>query len=280
MTNDQVLTGIGATSVGVARARAAESRRADRLFDDPYARDFVGAAARETAMMYEDAAALFWAELGDQVALRTRFLDDCLTDANAAGIRQIVILGAGLDTRAYRLAWRPGTRVVEVDLPDVHAFKDAVLTRRRATPAATRTTVSADLAGDWATALRKAGYDPGEPTFWLLEGLLYSQGPVGCDRLLGQVTELSAAGSELAFDHMAHSPRVDEALRAIDPALVDLWKGGPDDEPGTWLAEYGWAPSVREIADLAAEHGRPAPPAFDPSRPGAVAGQLVHARRP
>lgn len=280
MAGNEVLTGIGATSVGVARARAAESRRADRLFDDPYAQDFVDAAGPEVAMMYEDVAALFWAELGDQVALRTRYLDDRLIDTNAAGIRQIVILGAGLDTRAYRLAWRPGTRVAEVDLPDVHAFKDAVLARRRATPAAARTTVSADLAGDWATALRKAGFDPGEPTFWLLEGLLYSQGPAGCDRLLGQVTELSAAGSELAFDHMSHSARVDEALRAIDPALLDLWKGGPEGDVGTWLAGYGWEPSIRDVAELAAEHGRPAPPAFDPSRPGSVTGQLVHARRP
>lgn len=63
--------------------------------------------------------------------IRTRFYDDYLTAATAAGSRQVVLLAAGLDTRAFRLAWPAGTRVFELDLPGVLAFR-----RRCWTPAA------------------------------------------------------------------------------------------------------------------------------------------------
>jgi methyltransferase (TIGR00027 family) len=85
--------------------------------------------------------------------IRTRFFDDYLAAATAAGCRQVMLLAAGLDTRAFRLAWPQRTRVFEVDLPDVLAFKETVLATRNAAPRRERITVPADLREDWMAEL-------------------------------------------------------------------------------------------------------------------------------
>ncbi len=168
------LRGVAKTALGVAMVRARESRRDDRLFDDPYAQAFVAAvpgAFPEEPKTEEQLAALGpLASLGAvfyvHAVIRTRFFDDYLTAATAAGCRQVVLLAAGLDTRAFRLAWPKDTRVFEVDLPGVLAFKDTVLAARNAVPSCERTTVPADLRGDWTAALAEAGFDRTGPAAW------------------------------------------------------------------------------------------------------------------
>ena len=103
------------------------------------------------------------------MAMRTKFFDDYFT-TTAAGVRQAVILASGLDSRAFRLAWPPGTVVYEIDQPAVIDFKNRVLGDLGAQPTAERRTVGIDLRGDWPAALRDAGFDPGAPTAWLAEG--------------------------------------------------------------------------------------------------------------
>src|SRR5580658_8908009 len=116
---------VSVTGVGVAVLRAQESSRHDRLFDDPYAATFVRAAALAPRRPMGDAA---WLRLGAWIAARTRFLDDLLLDAcQQQGCRQIVILGAGLDARAFRLPWPDQTRLWELDLGDVRTFKESVI---------------------------------------------------------------------------------------------------------------------------------------------------------
>ncbi|HEY2427576.1 MAG TPA: SAM-dependent methyltransferase, partial [Acidimicrobiales bacterium] len=107
--------GVGRTAIGVAALRAAESERSDRLFADPYAARFVAAA--EWVPGATSPALAVW------VAIRTRFLDELVLDATSGKCRQVVLLGAGLDTRAFRLDWPAGVRVFEVDVPDVLDFK-------------------------------------------------------------------------------------------------------------------------------------------------------------
>ena len=149
---------------------------------------------------------------------RTRFFDDFLTAATALGIRQVVILASGLDARGYRLAWPPGTAVYEIDLPDVLSFKAATLARMDATPTADIRTVPIDLRHDWAAALREAGFDTGRPSAWIAEGLLPFLPSDAQDRLLDEITTLSAPGSRLAS----------EVIQMVsDPAAVD--GGGPMD---------------------------------------------------
>jgi methyltransferase (TIGR00027 family) len=93
-------------------------------------------------------------------------------DACVSGCRQVVLVAAGLDTRAFRLSWPAGVSLFEMDLPAVLAFKEQVLTSTDAVPRCHRVAVAVDLREDWLSQLVTAGFQPATPTVWLLEGLL------------------------------------------------------------------------------------------------------------
>lgn len=207
-----IATSVGSTAVFVAAARAAETGRDNPLIRDPYAKllvdgagtggwEFmadegfvakVAAADAEVATMFE--------HMGAYQAVRTHFFDAFFAEAVAAGVRQVVILASGLDSRAYRLQWPAGTTVFEIDQPKVLEYKAATLAESGATPTAQRHEVPIDLRYDWPTALREAGFDPTAPTAWLAEGLLMYLPADAQDRLFEQVTELSAAGSRISVE--------------------------------------------------------------------------------
>ncbi len=129
------LSPVSRTALAVARVRAYESSRPEPLFTDPYALAFI--AASGTPMPTAAPAGPLAQWLVARGIMRTRFYDDRLLAAAADG-GQVVVLAAGLDTRAYRLAWPPGTRLFEIDLPAVLDFKQEVLDEqgpRRAAPA-------------------------------------------------------------------------------------------------------------------------------------------------
>ncbi|HMC71670.1 MAG TPA: SAM-dependent methyltransferase, partial [Mycobacteriales bacterium] len=196
-----VLTGVPKTALGVARIRAGESVRPDHLFNDPYAAAFVAALPDAYAAdKRSDDARAVGARIAMHVVIRTRFYDDYLLAATAHGVRQVVLLAAGLDTRAFRLDWPSGTSVFELDLPDMVEFKEGVLTSTGATPTAARRVVPADLTADWAGALTDAGLDPTRPTAWLIEGLLVYLTYGDAARLLATVGDLSAPGSRLSCE--------------------------------------------------------------------------------
>lgn len=177
-----IKTSVGSTAVMVAAARAIETEQPDPLIRDPYARLLVnnaGAAVLWEAMLDpevvakieaidEESAARIQHMRGYQ-AVRTHFFDSYFADAVDAGIRQVVILASGLDSRAYRLDWPAGTVVYEIDQPQVLDYKSATLADSGATPSADRREVAIDLREDWPAALRAAGFDPTKPTAWLAE---------------------------------------------------------------------------------------------------------------
>jgi O-methyltransferase involved in polyketide biosynthesis len=164
MKSSESLSGVGETALGAAMMRARESLRPDRLFDDPYADAFVAAAPEAFADGPADsdngALAALEAAFSSAVVVRTRFYDDYLLAACAAGCRQVVLLAAGLDTRAFRLNWPDRVRLFELDLPEVLAFKEGVLARRRAAPRCARTALPVDLREDWPAQLTDAGFEP------------------------------------------------------------------------------------------------------------------------
>lgn len=207
-----IASSVGTTAVMVAAARAAETASADPLIDDPYARILVeGAGGGVWGLMLDEdwlaraveidpeGAALF-THMGNYQAVRTRFFDDFFAAAGDAGIRQVVILASGLDSRAYRLAWPTGTTVFEIDQPKVLEYKASVLSEHGVQTTATRREVAIDLRQDWPKALRDAGFDAAAPTAWLAEGLLMYLPADAQDRLFGQITELSAPGSRIAAE--------------------------------------------------------------------------------
>jgi methyltransferase (TIGR00027 family) len=278
MESQEGLIGVGKTALGIAQARAMESRRDDRLFDDPYADAFV-AAAPEPVVDAELAATGVVRNVIHGVIVRTRFFDDYLRQACAAGCRQVVLLAAGLDTRGFRLSWPQGVRLFELDLPDVMAFKDRVLTGQAARPRCPRMAVPVDLRQDWETPLTQAGFTPTLPTAWLAEGLLMYLSSDEATRLLTTVGELSAPHSQLAFDHRHPLDALLSEARAI-PALqpyTSLWKGGLGAGTLDWLTDHGWDTQAHDRDDYAASLGRPAP---DPSSATLITAGRPTATRP
>jgi methyltransferase (TIGR00027 family) len=276
----------------VAAARAVESARDDRLFDDPYASLFVKAAAAELAAWATPQGELLRQAMGDYFAIRTRFFDRYLRDAVAAGCRQVVILAAGLDTRAYRCDWPAPVRLFELDRPDVFAFKDTVLAGHPPARGCERIAVVTDLREDWPRDLLAHGFDPREATAWLVEGVLVYLTERDGDRMLARIGELTGAGGELGVEYgsrsMFHSEQAQAAL--ADPAadkqsasalhtLASLWRNESETDPLDWLASHSWAADARELAAAAQEYGRPVPPAFDPAVPGTARIGLITGRR-
>jgi methyltransferase (TIGR00027 family) len=264
---EQPLGEVGETALGAALMRAEESERPDRLFEDPYARAFVDAAPPifpDGPVDDPEIDALAEA-FRDQVAVRTRFYDDVVTSACRDGCRQVVVLGAGLDVRAFRLAGLDGpppVRLFELDLPAVLAFKQRVLDAAGATPRCERTTVPVDLSGDWSTALVDAGFDPAVSTVWTAEGLLAYLSSADAAALLASVERCSAPGSRLALENASLA---DDALlgRARDlmaaSGMDDLWRGGFDDDAAGRIRRLGWEVRVHEGATVAARVGRHGP---------------------
>jgi methyltransferase (TIGR00027 family) len=195
-----------------------------------------------------------------------RFLDEFLAAAGNSGLRQVVILGSGLDTRAYRLWWPPGTTVYEIDRPEVLDFKAEVLAGLQATPAVNRREIGADLRQDWLAALHRAGFDATQPTVWVVEQLLVGYLPPDAqNRLLRDVTEASAAGSRFATDHMAiWTPARQQAREAfveswrrkgLEVDLGSLTYPGEYGHVPAYLGAHGWEAVERNVVELFAEVG-------------------------
>jgi methyltransferase (TIGR00027 family) len=196
-------------------------------------------------------------------AVRTHFFDAHFAAAVAAGIRQVVILASGLDSRAYRLDWPTGTTVYEIDQPKVLAYKSETLASHGATPSADRREVPIDLRQDWPAALIAAGFDPKAPTAWLAEGLLMYLPADAQDRLFAQITELSAPGSRIAAETAAsHADERRQAMRdrfdRITAQLgiertVDIQELIYHDDDradvADWLNEHGWQATGQNSGD-------------------------------
>lgn len=271
---DRPTTGVSRTAVIIAQARATEQQRPDRLFDDPLAEPLVDAVGW---IQVADAGRLNQ----DHFVLRTRFFDDYFASACAGGCTQVVLLAAGLDTRAFRLDWPDSLSVFEVDLPALLAFKTAVLGVQRAQPRCHRVVVASDLRGDWSTDLLGAGFDATRPTAWLVEGLLMYLDNAENDRLVADISRLSAPGSTLGLEHvntaytrLPQMQAVHERLRKVGAS----WRSTVED-PCRWLGEHGWRATVMPQTELAARHGRPVPTLTDPEVVGEARMWLVQADR-
>ena len=193
--------------------------------------------------------------------IRTRYYDDFLLDACDRGCRQVVLVGAGLDGRAYRLPWPVGVRWWEIDLPEVLAFKEQVLVAVAALPRCQRFTVAADVRAAWPQLLLDAGLRRGEQTAWLLEGLLTYLTADEAARLLAGIAELCSHGSRLACEEPA--ARGDgHPQQPVTPRLAPfaaMWKGGLGVPTSQWLIERGWQVQVASRSAVSARLGRPAP---------------------
>ncbi|TGB14487.1 SAM-dependent methyltransferase [Streptomyces sp. MZ04] len=253
---------VGITAVAVAMARARESGRVDGMFHDPYAQSFVDAA---NAVLGADewSSLVSWVDLFySRGVVRTRFIDDFVCDAATRGCTQVVLLGAGLDARAYRLPV-PDADVFEVDTPSVFAFKDQVLGNAGARPTSrSRTAVHADLREDFAARLAGTSFDPSRPTAWVAEGVLPYLTADQARHVVTDVARLSAPGSRLVFEHADKSgpdPRAAAAALTTPGAdrISTMVRGGLGPEGRDWVAGQGWSIQITERDELGPRYGRP-----------------------
>lgn len=278
-------TSVGATATMVAAARAIATKADNALIDDRFAEPLVRAvgvdfltkwAAGDLAAADVDDDDSSWKlqQMPDAMAVRTRFFDAFFREATQAGIRQAVILASGLDARAYRLDWPAGTTVFEVDQPQVIAFKTSTLADLGAQPTADRRAVAIDLRNDWPAALIEAGFDHTQPTAWIAEGLLGYLPPEAQDRLLDNISALSAAGSRLATEAIPDMSEVDhEQAREMMRKATEKWRAhgfdlqfselgyeGDRNDVAVYLDSLGWRSTAKPMSQLLADNGLPAMP--------------------
>jgi methyltransferase (TIGR00027 family) len=262
---------VGATATMVAAQRVLSTR--EGLIDDPFAEPLVRAVgldffvrALDGEIDLGDVGPRFSMERAAQgMAVRTRWFDKLFTDAAAAGVRQAVILAAGLDARAYRLPWPDGTVVYEVDQPEVIDFKTKTLTGLGAKPTADRRTVAIDLRNDWPKALRDNGFDSTQPTAWIAEGLLIYLPSEAQDLLFDRINELSAPGSRVATEHIPdvsmfsdeRSQQISERLKQYghDIEMGDLIYHDERSDVIEYLTGHGWDVSAQKTPDAYAANG-------------------------
>jgi methyltransferase (TIGR00027 family) len=282
----EITQSVGSTALGVAAARAAETESENPLIRDPFARVFLDAVGDGMWSLYADPTLLAQASeidpqvqaraqmLVDFMATRTAFFDEFFLEAADSGVRQVVILAAGLDARAWRLRWPDGTVVYELDQPKVLGFKTATLQRHGATPTAQLVNVPIDLRQDWPKALREAGFDPERPSAWSAEGLVRYLPAQAQDLLFERIDALSAPGSRLASnvpgegfidpdlvqrqrDEMQRMRAVAAQVTDADmPAVEDLWYAEERTALPGWLRDRGWEASAVDFPGLMARYGR------------------------
>jgi methyltransferase (TIGR00027 family) len=242
---------VGSTARWTAAARALEREREAALLDDPWAERLAGEAGMAWLRQQRPDATL-------PMVLRTRFFDEWLGGCVGGGIRQAVLLGTGLDTRAWRLTWPEGFTVYELDRAAVLDAKAVALEAVGATEACHRVPVAADLAERWSGSLLTAGLDPTMPAIWLAEGLLFYLPDDLVRGVLRDVTRLSAAGSRLGFDIPNRAVLSSPYTRAwieMQTAAGAPWLGTMDD-PAAELGALGWRASVTQPGEGDTGHGR------------------------
>ena len=282
-----IVTSVGLTALGVAAARAIETGRDGALVRDHFAGPFVRAAdppqPMPTSPQDPATAADHWSWMADFLAVRSRYFDEYFAAASRSGIRQVVLLAAGLDARAHRLDWPAGTRVFEVDQPGVLEFKERVLAEQGAQPACERQVVDTDLRENWTKALTEAGFDPSAPTAWLVEGLTPYLPAAAEQQLFDEIDRLSAPGSQVGVEwvHDITAMVDDQAFhQSSDELGVDLrqiWSTEPRTPADERLRGLGWAVDAESLAAAGARWDR----GFDASGGQLVGehGRLATARR-
>ncbi len=187
---------------------------------------------------------------------RTRHIDSLLIEELEHSLAQLLILGAGNDSRAYRFHERlQGVRVFEVDFPGTQAWKKERLAQALGALPAHVTYVPIDLNTlPLAAALAAAGYDPGRRTFAIWEGVSYYLSAWAVEDVLRTVAQGSSAGSSLVFDYALQSfvdaqytsdraRKVAEAhARLGEPFIFGLAEGSTEAYLGGW--------GLRLISDL------------------------------
>jgi methyltransferase (TIGR00027 family) len=202
------------TALMVAAYRARATRRVDPICSDPWANGLAGAVGLELSIAFDR----HFPHMELWIALRTAFLDAQVSHAtDARGVSQVVLLGAGFDARAARLA-RPGVRFFEVDHPATQAEKRARLAELAGYPVDAAAFVSCDFESgqDFVDQLSAAGFDTGSPAVILWEGVVAYLSEEAVRATLRRVAEALHADSPIYFDYVGRRLAEGERIKESD----------------------------------------------------------------
>jgi methyltransferase (TIGR00027 family) len=243
-------------NVAICRAIAAHEPREEIRGRDSLAEIFLSEEARKS-LTVPAARPLILGKLAavspggyEYFLARTAYLDALVEQSLLDNVPQIVFLGAGYDTRAYRFAnLAHDTRIFELDTEATLQHKQALLQQAGVEIPEALTFVAVDFTrDDWAQVLDSAGYESSQRTLFVWEGVTYYLSPRAVDATLEVVQRHSPAGSTIAFDYMlpaadlehrygaAQSRAAMQAMYAAEPLQFDL----AERDAASFLAQRGF----------------------------------------
>jgi methyltransferase (TIGR00027 family) len=244
-----------------AANRAVETARPEALYRDPLAGELAGEAGRA---LWQATRRTAWpghlsSEPDAPPSILTRFFDDRLRRAVIdAGIEQVVIIGAAMDTRAFRLDWPAGLRLFEVDAAEVFEHKESILRGLGARPSCHRHTVVETANGSFAEPILEKGFDPARKSAFLFERTQYLT-EVAAERTMREVGTLASAGSWMGLALVSRATLASVFMKIYFDKLESLglppWTFGVDD-PDVWLNGFGWDTETVVAGDPAVSYGR------------------------
>lgn len=203
------------TAMGVALHRAVESQKPEdeRICYDPYAIHFLSPEilesmacnpdkAREGMEKYES----FFPGLSSSILAKVRYFDDFVMKSIGEGLEQLVILGAGYDSRAYRIEGLKNIIVFEVDHPATQIVKIEKIKEIFGSLPGHVVYIPADLASEgFGQRLLEMGYDRSKKTLFVMEGVIFYIPPATVDEILSFIVKNSGKGSAILFDYFSQS---------------------------------------------------------------------------
>ena len=245
-----------------AMDRALEAERDQPLFVDPLARALAG---KRGLALHKELRSTTWppyaAGPAPEQSILTRYYDDALqTAAKDLALSQVVLLGAGMDTRAFRLPWPANLVFFEVDDAAVFEVKEFALRRTRAKPTCDRRVVRANLASvSWSAKLLAAGFSAHRPAAFLIPTRLVYFDAAMVARIFRALNEIACEGSWLGVDFVSidtiESPFMRPLLRKFAALGYPDWRFGVR-HPETFLAEHGWRAECTVLGAPETSYGR------------------------
>lgn len=209
------------TAIGVAIHRALHQTLDDPpIFTDPFAERILGPEARAAMARGSVGRDAFAPILRTVLAIRARVAEDALAEAVAAGVRQYVVLGAGLDTFGLRNR-DPSLMVFEVDHPNTQAWKQRRIAEEGLVVPPNLRFAAVDFTrDDLARELARAGLDPNQSTFFSWLGVVPYLEPAAIQATLRTAGAAAGSSGGIVFDFIAPPRRWQLLLRFI------LWLRG------------------------------------------------------
>lgn len=242
--------GVSNTALITAAARAVGNNQDSPLVIDPYSELLAGEDGKKLLQEFGELFALL-------ETIRTKFFDDAVLEAVKSGKKQVVDLGAGLDTRPYRMDLPKDLLWFEVDYAPILEYKRKILANSK--PAVVPIDIHQDVTKLSLQDLVSKGFDPSKQSVWVAEGLIAYLTGEQAEQLLDLISAASKSGSELIFNcpNKATMQFSDATKKRIEfmNRLDAKWVFSGWDRPAEMLSKHGFDSEVVFLGHKKAHYG-------------------------